>query len=112
MARGNQQDHGTGEDGKTGKAAAGGEEVSEKKLSCALQVLRDGLRTLDHAADLIQAALIDLETGTSNSGRASQHLNGVGKILQIKKMQDNAVDSVKKIGKEAGKLPGTCRKFA
>jgi len=61
---------------------------------------------------LIRAALIDLETGVSRSGRASQHLNGVGKVLQIKKMKDSAVNSIIKTGKDEGLLPGTGRKFA
>lgn len=74
-------------------------------------MLGDGLRTLDDAADLIRAALIDLETG-GQTGRTSQHLNGVGKILQIKKTKDSAVDNLRKAGKDSGNLPGTNRKFA
>jgi len=56
--------------------------------------------------------LIDLETGVSQTSRTSQHLNGVGKVLQIKKLKENAVDNLKKSGKYAGNLPGTNRKFA
>jgi len=60
----------------------------------------------------VRAALIDMETHISNAARASQHLNGVGKILQIKKMKDSSIDTLKKAGKDIDKLPGTGRKFA
>jgi len=61
---------------------------------------------------MIRAALIDLETGTSQASKTGQHLNGVGKILQIKKLKDSSVDSLKKAGKDVGLLPGSGRKFA
>jgi len=61
---------------------------------------------------LIRGALIDLEMGVSPTSRTSQHLNGVGKVLQIKKMKDNAGDTIKKTCKQAGFLPGSARKFA
>ncbi|MCJ7778046.1 MAG: hypothetical protein MUP16_07025 [Sedimentisphaerales bacterium] len=61
---------------------------------------------------MIRAALIDLETGTSQTSKTSQHLNGVGKILQIKRTKDSTVDALKKVGKDAGLLPGSGRKFA
>ena len=112
MAKANRKNNRTGKNAGTSKDITTSQEGGEQKLSCALQVLRDGLRTLDDASDLIRAALIDLESGISLSSRTSQHLNGVGKILQIKKMKDSAVANLKKTDKDAGLLPGSDRKFA
>jgi len=53
-----------------------------------------------------------MERGCSASGKTSQHLNGVGKVIQLKKMQDSAVGLVKKGEEKAAMLPGTGRKFA
>jgi len=78
-------------------------------------VLREGLREIDDAADLIRATLMDMESYTRPPSFTSQNLNGVGKLIKLKDHKDRGdglQGKVKKGRTNPNILPGNNRKFA
>ena len=112
MAKGNSKTDRSSKGRKVGEDAPKSKDRSTVQLSRAFQVLREGLRTIDDAADLLRAALMDMDTGMRPSSQTGHHLNGVGKFIQLKKMKDQFSAAMNKPKNDASLLPGGNRKFA
>ena len=115
MAKGNRTKNRSGETKKINRNSKEGEKGSEVRISRAFTVLREGLREIDDAADLIRATLMDMESYTRPPSFTSQNLNGVGKLIKLKHHKDRSEvlrDKVKKGRKNPNLLPGNNRKFA
>ena len=112
MGKTDNQTHTSSKAGKAINPAAQSEQSSQMAVSKALEVLREGLRTIDDAADLLRGALIDMEEGTRPHSFTGHHLNGIGKFIALKKEKDRALAISQKTKCDPYELPGGKRRLA
>ena len=112
MEKGNTSPHRSSQAGEANPDPATGAQGKTVDVSRVFEVLSDGLRTIDDAADLIRAALMDMDTGTRPHAHTGHHLNGVGKFISLKKIKDAARQRESKMKGDPLELPGKNRQLA
>ena len=78
---------GSGKDRSNSANLTKGQEGGPKEPCRALEIVAKGLRTSSDSADMIGATIFDTLTGTISVGQSNVVLNGVGKLIQIKKLE-------------------------
>jgi len=87
MAKAKGNPDGSSKTGSDSANLAKSKEGGPKEQSRALEVVAKGLRTSSDSADMIGATIFDTLTGTISVGQSNVVLNGIGKLIQIKKLE-------------------------